>query len=100
MKGSKPEHARRSQSQSAVSTTSSRFDEAGEGVVVHVEHARRLPEALQHHAEPDEVERRVVQHRAAEQAQAELHEPPDVPVEADAVLVVLGARAAALVDQR
>ena len=75
MKGSKPEQARRSDSQSAVSTTACGAA-PGEGVVVHVEHAGRLAEALQHHAEPDEVERRVVQHRAAEQAQAELHRAP------------------------
>ena len=44
------------------------------------------PIALQQHAQPQEVHRLVVQHRAAHQAEAELRRPPHVAVELVAVV--------------
>ena len=41
-------------------------------MVVHVEDARGLADALEQHAQPEEVHRLVVQHRAAHEAEREL----------------------------
>ena len=68
----------------------------GERVVVHVEDARRLADALEHDAQPDEVQRGVVQHGAAEQADAELRLAAHLAVEGVALLEVVGAGGGAL----
>ena len=55
-------------------------------VVVHVQRARGLADAFQQHAQPQEVHRLVVQHRAAHQAQTELRRSPHVAVDLVAVV--------------
>ncbi len=52
-----------------------------ERVVLHVEDARGLADALEQDAEPTEVEGRVVQHGRAQEPQAELRFAADPPVE-------------------
>jgi len=70
---------------------------AAHHVVMHVQDARRLPQPFQQHAQPEEIHRRVVQHRAAHQAQAQLRRLADVAVKAVAVLLEL--RAGLLADE-
>src|SRR3954470_24435300 len=64
--------------------------------MVDVEDARGLADPLEEQPEPDEVERGVVQHAAAQESHAELGLLADVPVEAVAVVVVGRARRRAL----
>ena len=63
---------------------------AVEQVVVHVEDARRLPDALEQDAEPEDVHGRVVQHRAAHEPERQLRLPADLPVD---LVAVEGVRA-------